>query len=239
MRSGIKHSRFIPHAEVPYYIIKDKESKEAITPPMFIEADKVEKHMVYSDMLYREIAARTDSLAYYDRVLLTYGKNSSNMKNLLKHNWIYNSDMDISDRYIKNFNEEFAPDMNYKLHKCYMDIEVDLMSGGFKKNADGSVGYVGFPDEEIAPCPVNIISFVDGKSMVAYSFILRNSLNTSEVEFERAWGDEKKKEVIEMVHSRNNILLNDIIVNFYNSEEETIEAYFNKTHEIDPDIILS
>ena len=40
---GIKRTRFIDRAEVPFYVIKDKESKEAITPPMFIQREKVEK----------------------------------------------------------------------------------------------------------------------------------------------------------------------------------------------------
>ena len=77
--------------------------------------------------------------------------------------------MDVSDRYIKYFNEEFDSDLNYKLHKVYMDIEVDLMPNGFKDK-----GYIGFPDEDIAPCPVNIISLFDEKSMIEYAFILRN-----------------------------------------------------------------
>ena len=124
----MKRTRFIDRAEVPYYILKDKNSEEAISPPMFIEKEKVEKFVTYSDLLFREIAMKTDSLSYWDRVALNWTEKSSNMKNLLKHNYIYNADMDIADRYIKNFNEEFDQDPNYKLKKVYMDIEVDLMS---------------------------------------------------------------------------------------------------------------
>lgn len=92
---------------------------------MFIPRDKVEKHITYSDNLYREIALKTDSMAYYDRAISTRAA-KSNLKNLLKHNYIYDSDMDVTDRYVKNFMEEFEPDINYKLHKCYFDIETDL-----------------------------------------------------------------------------------------------------------------
>ena len=123
---GIKRTRFIDRAEVPFYVIKDKESKEAITPPMFIPSEKVEKVTTYSDMLYREIALRTGAMAYYDRVITSGRSSVSNLKNLLKHNYIYDADMDVTDRYIKNFMDEFEPDINYKLHKVYMDIEVDL-----------------------------------------------------------------------------------------------------------------
>ena len=57
--NGIKRNTFIERAKVPFYILKDKTSDEAINPPMFIQRDKVDKIMVYSDMLYREIALRT------------------------------------------------------------------------------------------------------------------------------------------------------------------------------------
>jgi len=49
---GIKQTRFINRAQIPFYIIKDKESAEALTPPMFIERSKVDKIITYSDLFY-------------------------------------------------------------------------------------------------------------------------------------------------------------------------------------------
>lgn len=236
MRHGTKQVKFIDRAKVPFYIIKDKESKEAQVSPMFIEKDKVEKITVWSDMLFREIALRTDAMAYYDRVSLNFNQRS-NMKNLFKSNLIYDADMDVSDRYIKEFYDEFQPDKNYKLHKCYADIEVDLMPEGFKKDAAGHIGYMGFPEEDIAPCPVNIITLVDGKSLIVYTFVCKNSLNTQQKQFIAEYGKEKSEEIKKLIFERNNILVNDVDISFYNSEEETIEAFFNKVHVIDPDTI--
>lgn len=136
-KEGIKRTRFIDRAKVPYYIIKDKESEEAKNPPMFIEREKVDEHLIWSDSLYREIALQTDAMEFYDRCR-NEGRNTRNMMNLLKHPYIYNADMDVADRYIKYFNEEFEPDIDYKLHKCYFDIEVDLMPNGFN-----DAGYIG------------------------------------------------------------------------------------------------
>ena len=150
--NGIKRVKFIDRAKVPFYIIKDKESKEAITSPMFIEKDKVEKVTVWSDMLYREIALRTDSMAYYDRASLNF-KQRSNLKNLFKNNLIYDADMDVADRYIKEFNDEFQPDKNYKLHKCYADIEVDLMPKGFVKDSSGNIRVYGFSRRRYCSMP--------------------------------------------------------------------------------------
>jgi DNA polymerase elongation subunit (family B) len=232
-KDGIKKTKYIDRAEVPFYILKNKTSQEALTPPMFIEKDKVEQVKVYSDMLYREIALRTDSMSYYDRVVLNYGSNSYNMKNLLKHNWIYDADMDVADRYIKNFNEKYQPDVKYKLHKCYFDTEVDLMPNGFKDK-----GYIGFPDELLAPCPINIITLIDGKSMIVHSFITRNPLNESQKDFESKISDFKKY-LLEKIRTEDNTVLNDIDITFYNSEEETIKAFFDMAHLIDPDFMLS
>lgn len=201
---------------------------------MFIEKDKVEKVTVYSDLLYREIALRTDSLAYYDRVNTKSGDSSSDMKNLLKHNWIYDADMDIADRYISYFHEEFEPDVNYKLHKTYMDIEVDLMPDGFVKDARGNIGYMDFPDENLAPCPVNIITLIDGKTNDIYTFILRNSKNESQKEFENEL-EEFKVFLKEELRREDNFIVNNFNIEFFDKEEELIKAYFDMMHLIDPD----
>lgn len=142
MKIGVKKLEYTDRAKVPFYILKDKNSPEAFAPPMFIEKEKVDKIMVYSDMLYREIALRTDSTSFYDRVITTYPqkRQASNLKNLLKHNYIYDADMDIADRYIKYFGESHEADQNYKLRKVSFDIEVDLMPNGFDDN-----GYIRFP----------------------------------------------------------------------------------------------
>jgi len=52
-----------------------------------------------------------------------------------------------------------------------------------------------------------------------------------------AIGNDKKEEIKKMIFDRNNILVNDVDISFYNTEEETIEAFFNKVHVIDPDTI--
>lgn len=229
---GVKQTRFVERAEVPYYVLKDKESEAAIAPPMFIERDKVEKHITYSDNLFREIALKTDSMSYYDR---WNGSRSakSNLKNLLKHNYIYDSDMDVTDRYIKQFMEEFQPDINYKLHKCYFDIETDLMPNGFRDK-----GYIGFPDEDIAPCPINIVSLIDGKSMITYTFIHENKENKSLVDFKTNL-DRYKEELINEMREEDNTIMNDVRVSFYNTEEEMIEAFFKMLHKIDPDYMIA
>ena len=103
--------------------------------------------------------------------------------------------------------EEFEPDVGYKLHKCYFDIETDLMPNGFKDK-----GYIGFPDEDIAPCPINIITLIDSKSMVVHTFIHRN-MNTSLLEFERDV-EKYKAELKQTLIENDGTIMNDIRVSF-------------------------
>lgn len=236
--NGVKRTQFVDRAMAPFYIIKDKQSQEALTPPMFIEKDKVEKVTTYTDMLFRELAIKTDSLNYYDRVVTTWGERSSNIKNLFKHNWLYDTDMDYADRYIASFHEEFQPDENYKLHKCYFDIETDLMPDGFKRDSKGNFGYIGFPDEEIAPCPVNIITLFDEKAMAVYTFVVRNHLNNSIGEFERD-AESFKTYLSEKLDTEDDIRVESVNITFHNSEEEAIESFFQTMHDIDPDFALA
>lgn len=225
--NGVKKTRYVHRTEVPYYIIKDKESREAQYPPIFIEKEKVEKVIVHSDMLLRDIALRTDSLSFYDQFT------GSDQKNLLKHPFIYNADMDIADRYIESFNDEFEADKSYQLHKCYFDIEVDLMEKGLS-----SKGYSGFPDESIAPCPINIITLFDEKTMEGHVFVLRNNLNPQISEFERTQNEiiEKVKEKISI---EDEVFINNIFVSYYDTEVEMITGFFDTVHRIDPDYMLA
>jgi DNA polymerase elongation subunit (family B) len=236
--NGKKQTKFIDRAEVPFYVIKDKESPEAVSPPMFIERSKVDKINTFSDLLYREIAVKTDSLYYYDRVTTSPGIRDSNLKNLFKHNWLYDADMDFADRYIANFHEEFQPDINYKLHKCYFDIEVDMMPDGWKKDSKGNIGYMGFPDEEIAPVPVNIITLLDEKSMVIHTFVVKNQVNLSLVDFEKTV-ERFKVDLKTKLETEDLVMIKEIDIKFFNTEEETIQAFFKKAHEVDPDFMLA
>jgi DNA polymerase elongation subunit (family B) len=235
---GDKKTIFIDRAEVPFYVIKDKSSPEAVSPPMFIEKDKIERISTFSDLMFREIAAKTDSLYYFDRVITTWGSYSSNMKNLFKHNWLYDSDMDFVDRYMAKFHEDYEPDINYKLHKCYFDIEVDLMPNGWKKDAKGNLGFMGFPDEELAPCPVNVVTLFDEKAMEIHTFVVRNDLNESIKKLE-ANSTEFKKKISEKLNIEDEVEVTSVNLEFFNSEEECIEAFFNKIHTIDPDFALA
>ena len=233
---GKKRTLFYDRPVVPYYIIKDKNSPEAAYSPLYVHEDNLEKHEIYSDMLYRDIAIQTNCLPYYDKLLANKGNNCYEMKNLFRHPWVYDADMDLQDRKIADFYEDFEPDKNYKLHKCYFDIEVDLAPDGITPDKNGNYGYIGFPDEEEAPCPINIVTLIDGKASKIHSFIVRNPKNVSLQEFEEHV-EEYKNDVWNKIQTDDKTPIVDFIVQFYNKEENAIEAFFQKLHEVDPDYL--
>lgn len=231
--NGVKKTKFVDRAEVPYYVIKDKESYEAENPPLYIKRELVEEHHTYSDLLFREIAMKTEALPYYDRVRANYGPNSYAMNNLMKHKWLYDTDMNIEDRYVAKFHDEYEPDIKYRPHKCYFDIEVDLYPNGLSKPE-----YPDFPHEDLAPCPVNIITLIDGKNLDTYTFAYDNNLNVSIKEFKKDIPSFEKY-LRDKVSEEDLLSLGKIDIKFFDTEVETIEAFLKKTHEIDPDFMMA
>lgn len=236
--NGVKQVKCYDRPTVDYYIIKDKNSHEAAFPPLYIQNDKVEKFTTYSDNLYRELALKTKAVPFYDKIKMSKGPDSFEMKNLHRHPWVYSSDMDIEDRYIAKFHEEYEPDINYQLHKCMFDIEVDLAPNGLTPDRFGHIGYVGFPTEEDAPCPINIITLIDGRDLKIYSYVVRNQKNSSLIDFE-ASVDRHKAELLEKIKTEDKTEMVSAEVEFFDAEEDAIKAFFDKTHEINPDYMLA
>lgn len=219
--NGDKKTLFYDRPEVEYYIIKDKNSPEASHPPLYIEADKVEKHTTYSDNLMRDIAKSTGALGFYDRVRFGSGVNSFEMKNLFKSPLLYEADMDISDVYIGKFYETHSPNPAYKLHKCYFDIETDIYN------------YVGFPEPTVAPCPVACITLIDEKSMTSYTYILRNPLNQQLCDLEKETEDFEGYMHGKIAECDGLDMRFQLI--WYDDELSMIKDFFQKVHSIDPD----
>lgn len=218
--NGKKKTIFYDRPTCDFYVIKDKNSDEAKHPPLYIDKDKVEKHTVYSDNLYREIALATGRKDFFNNVRMN-GYSQYNFKNLFKSPEIYAADIDLEDQYIAKFYNEHESDVGYSLHKCYFDIENDIMD------------YSGFANPEDAPCPVCLITLIDEKEMKSHTYILRNKKNKQLTQFEPEVEDFKKY----MVDKIKEVDSLDMTFEFYffDDEIDLIKAFFDKVHEIDPD----
>lgn len=210
--NGTKRRRCINRPKSTYYILKDKNDPEVAHSPAYVSMDKVNKIEIESDKLFKDIAERTNTIGYYDKVRAERDKDqySYAMKNLFRLPEIYNADLDIEDQYIARFYQEFEL-CNLPLHKVYYDIETDTYPNGLNKPPAN----VGVPKPELAPAPVDIITLMDGKTKDVYSFVLNNPKNNSLQDF--------KLDVNEFKNELREKLMNDSL-SFSETATERIDA---------------
>lgn len=130
--------------------------------------------------------------------------------------YIFNSDMDIEDFWKGKFLDNFDSKAD-KLTKAYYDIEVD------------SVDYIGFPDENIAPCEVNAITYVNAEFMTCHTYLLRNR-NNPQIEVE-------ERRVNELIQYMKDTLRDDFKyhIYFYDYELDLIADFFAQVNKDKPD----
>lgn len=165
-----------------------------------------------------DISGKTKDLINWRRT-----KQASKQKNLHKEDMFYGSDLDIEDYYTKKFYNKYKAVEN-RITKGYLDIEVDILD------------YPSFPDERIAPCPINIVTYQDDVTNVSYTFILRNEKNPLVAKFEKNVKAFKKK--------LKNEIFKDYSIDkykfyFYDSEIELLQALFATINENKPDFCMS
>lgn len=143
---------------------KSKEPKEVYETSVKIEDVSIVSTK-YSN-LSKKLAELTNRESFYDKCM------QSNRRDLQKLHFnkdIHLSDIHILDYLIYDFYQNNRNDVNDKrvipLHKAFFDIEVDTSS------------YDGFPEPDIAPCPINFISHVDAPTKVLKLYILLNEKN--------------------------------------------------------------
>lgn len=230
--SGKKQKIVINRPKFDYYIIKDRSSPEAGNPPMYIGKDKVDKKTVFYDNLYHTVAEDTGAMDFYNRARFSGEKSDRQMRCLLKHNWLYNADQDIEDYCIGQFYQTHKPDPNYAIRKFYFDTEVDFYSeGGLKGKM-----YPEFPKPEIAPCPFNVITLIDGNGSECFTFILRNQFNPELSDFEKDRIDSFKQKIAAKVSAENKMAFKFNFF-FFNDELSMLKGFFGKVHEKSPDYL--
>jgi hypothetical protein len=219
--TGKKEFMVVDDPELEYFVNKDEfwDREGEVT---YIDPEKVEKRT----SLFRKLL---DDMAYeigedavtFLRECKREGKFYYARKLHLNPN-MHGSDLDIQDHYIDKFIEEYGSD-NMKLHKGYFDIEVDI------------IDYDGFPDETIAPCPVNIITYFDEQNMKFYTAVHRNPKNESLTYFEENQVAETVQEIISEIKEEDNIDVDFEEVVFFDDEIEVIKYFYSIVNERRPD----
>jgi hypothetical protein len=136
--------------------------------------EKCDEYESELHQLDKHIAELTDQMDYYNE---TKGPGANRRRRKLHdHRWVHGSDIDVSDAYIDRYMQSRGDqlDTTTPLEMAFSDIEVD------------GVDHVGFPEEDLAPCPISIITYFHEPSKTCTWFALRNLVreNPQIAEFE-------------------------------------------------------
>ena len=148
------------------------------------------------------------------------------------HPWLHGTDVDLEDFHMDAWMERRKDDMDpdTRLRRGFWDVEVD------------EEGFEGFPDPEIAPCPINAISYCretpDGMVATGYFSKACKSPNASMNAFHADPANAsalKERLAREMADPPARVELR-----FHENERETISAFVAEAlHGDNPDVLLA
>lgn len=230
-----KKAHFDKNPDFHFFVSKPEHLQE--NPVTSINIDYVDRvDCKYKD-LYPTLAKLTKRTKMYER--LKEARDNRGMSRLHFHNDIHMSDSNLEDYHMREYYEKYKDVIQpLPVSKGFMDIEVDISD------------YEGFPDEEVAPCPINFISYInkDEQSLRFYilldhnnasqaKFIEKNhngtySWNSTNCDWARITMDEhfqdKERPICSMKY---------LSVEFFEDELDLIKAYFEDYHADKLDVI--
>jgi len=216
---GTKQIDYIEKPIRTYYLLKPEYDDGSVKPS--VPLDQVDKVTCYERSKINDIVKRIndpDLTIRYQNILQQgqYDRSAySNLKYIEKDRRVFDSDGNIVDQYIRTFNKKFDFKKNlFSLTKGYFDIEVD-----------GSQ-ITGFPREEDALAPVNIITFFDSNTNDCYTYTLKY-----QTENYRDVMKDDAKEVKEALNKIYEGLGYKFHIYQYDTEMEVIKAFFNQVNE--------
>lgn len=211
-----------------YYMSKPNETLDYSR--LFIERDKVDPIEVPFSKLYADIAKRIGQEDFYNIQKF----NRSELEKLHLDPRLFNSDTDIESHYRFRFAQTYKNSIT-KLNKAFFDIEVD------SKWAAGDF-------VEMGECAINCVSFMDEKSDISYTFILRDNRNPLIEIFENKirTGQFGYKEIHDFVvksvggpnkAKKFKLMDTKFKLKFYDHEIDLIRDLFFTIHSCSPDFV--
>lgn len=140
---------------------------------------------------------------------------------------IYNTDIDYPqyfavDHYIRNKNDEI--DINQKLHKVFVDIEV------YSENQ------FDFDRVDKGEHPISVVTIFSNNEKIFHVFLLLINKNVDKWSTNTDQIDYFKKQLVDNHYLKDGTF--DISLKTYTSDNQLIKDVWNKIHELDP-VILS
>lgn len=223
--NGEKKLKLISEPELTFYATKPEIWNEKYSngkKVINISKDELDEVTCKFDNIYNSIADLSEDYIEGDSkrnktfIKDCYQtKRTSYLRNLHLNNWLFSSDVDITDHYYEKYVKTYEKELDNTLpSRGFFDIEVD-----------GRL-YRQFPDEEIAPCPINAISYFDDQSKILYGLFLNHGVENNPLieKFIDNRKDSFEKELaIEL--TENNIEIT-VKLEFFSSELELIKRFF-------------
>lgn len=234
-----KKASFDSDPKITYFITKPEH--ELTYPVKVIERDKLTPITTSYKDLFKSIAKARKRMNEYNEAKNT--RKRGKFRFLHNDCNVYGSDVDLADYAMMEWEKNTPPDVqdaSLPLEKVFSDIEVDIYN------------YEGFPVEELAPCEINFVSYVNpNRASLVKVWVLFNEENHSMAEFIDNYADgsallssddnEYAKYVLDDFINNNDTeklkfhKFKTLEIEFFDDELELIKSYMTQVKKDKPD----
>lgn len=219
-----KEFQYIPNPEFSFYTTSENNRDNKYVD--FIAFDKCKKITCSYNNRYKEMVKSTSNPEVknmYNYIIRNQSYKELNELNLFPE--FHETDINIVDYYIKEYiNEYDYRKYNFNLNISSYDIEVD------------SSEIKGFPNEEEAKCPVNMITMFNNKSNTLYLYALKYNTETFD-DFKNNHIKEACLYILKKYHKYFGKF--KIVPIFFDTELGLISAFFKQINLDKPDYAVA
>ena len=227
-KDGEKHITEIKNPEYEFWVTKENGNVNPSEKVNYISFDDCKKVICRYDKRWEAMAKASplqSTKDYYAKC--KNSKDWGGYRDMNLFTEFHSSDINIEDFYIKKFIEinDFKNN-DYGLSILAFDIEVD------------SSEYSGFPREDLAPCPVNLITAFDLQTNTLYTFATKYKGNESFDSF----NIDSLKKILKSINKEYKKDLGGSIKlkpYFYDKEINLIAGFFNLVNTLKPDYVTA
>lgn len=222
---GSKEIKIKEEPIIQYFVTKPEYRDNIFR--RYIEQDKVFSVTAKYNSLYKSMVESLNDPAFsrqYNEIFERRDNINNDLRKLHLNYNFHSSDVDVEDFFINGFLNKYPFEDNYiGITSSFYDIEVD------------TTNHIGFPDEQKAECPINIVTLVFNEDNTSYTLMLKYDTDTY-----KEFINNIDQVIIELKEKYNNYKkgLGDL-VNFefyeYENEIDLIEGFFELVNEKKPD----
>lgn len=215
--------KIIPHPMIEFYIAKTPQPYHKMQMPMdevrTVKAPYVDRGAAIAECLGKK-------QEYFFACRNGYEAKRDFIKTMMRNPNLYGADCDIEDFYktkmvLQNMNDAGEQTVAPKYNLSFSDIEVDISE--FEED---------FPDPQVAPCPINLITNIFMTEKICISYILHDR----RVAEDQLWVVKNPSQFVKEY-------LDPMIINeglkftfkMFKDELELIKEYFKDLHKYKPD----